>query len=156
MRLLRLAVGVATAFVLSLTTAGALTPAAASASPAPAVGLLAYETNYAVAGTPNFDGCADNTYTVACFEKYGDRWWVGLHVSSGRAEWRNELWNGSKWVLYREGSCISNLGAQTWGACNKDYYENSSVNAYGYRGSRLWWRACDSTCSSWVWDYNDQ
>lgn len=134
----------------------AVAPTAASAAPERAVTVAAYETNYAVSSGPSWGSCIRIQELDACFEKYGDQWGISAWTNSTvRLQWQNQLWNGSGWVLYREGQCISNLGVGH-GVCNKDYYEDSSTNYYGYTGSRLRWQACASSCSSWTsWTYNN-
>jgi hypothetical protein len=131
-------------------------PSGATAAP------LAYEVNYAVevSGEPPFEAYC-GTIEQACFERHGDRWWARDVENDGVArleiKWENRLWNGSAWALYRQGSCITDLGYFQWGVCNKDYYESGSVNAYGYRGSSLRWQFCYAVCYGWgVWQDNNQ
>ncbi|MEU3776942.1 hypothetical protein AB0F11_27815 [Streptomyces sp. NPDC032472] len=94
-----------------------------------------------------------------CFRTYGDQWWV-LDTDTPYAAiavWENELWDGDSWEPYRNGQCENKLGEGHWGVCNKDYYEDSSRNAYGGYGSRVRWRACGVFgCSSWsAWTRNN-
>lgn len=128
------------AFTLSVTTlALAVLPATATA--AQEVGaaadeggasVAAYEVDRAVKGTPPADvSCIEVTGAIACFQQYGDKWWVKDTAADGAsavAVWNNYR-NGS---LYRQGQCENRLGAGTWGVCNKNYYEDSVVE----------WAAC--------------
>ncbi len=80
-----------------------------------------------------------------CFAKYGDSWRIQDSLADGDQTfiyWENWLWNGSSWQPYRFGECSNNLGAPQWGACNKDYYESSSTNYYGGKGSRIRFQTC--------------
>ncbi|MFB7496620.1 hypothetical protein ACFC09_18360 [Streptomyces sp. NPDC056161] len=137
--------------------AGAFAAPAAQAVPQSPVGAQVhpYEWDTAEAGSPPSGmACVDLTGSTACFQKYGDKWWVKDTDPDGHsatASWKNTLWNGSAWILYRQGSCVNKLGAGKWGVCNKDYYEQSSKNYYGYPGSSLAWQACiyDSTAGTW-------
>ncbi|MEV4628184.1 hypothetical protein AB0J90_18080 [Micromonospora sp. NPDC049523] len=81
-----------------------------------------------------------------CFQKYGDRWWINLSPGwdQGTIEWSNELWGPNGWEEYRDGTCISQSSG--WAACNKDYYEDSTVRTGGYSGSRLTFRVCAGVC----------
>ncbi|MEV4624775.1 hypothetical protein AB0J90_00595 [Micromonospora sp. NPDC049523] len=133
----------------ALVVGGAIAPTAASAA--------AYEANYAVSASYIQGDCIGTQELDGCFKKYGDQW-GSQSWSSGttRLEWQNQLWNGSRWVLYREGVCINNLGLGEPGVCNKDYYEDSSLNAYGSYGSRVRMSLCNTTCSGWSsWLYNN-
>jgi hypothetical protein len=71
------------------------------------------------------------TGAEACFEKYGDKWYVKDTKSDGHsatASWINYLSDGRSWIPYRHGSCVNKSGAGKWGLCNKDYYEDSTTN----------------------------
>ncbi|MEV4658637.1 hypothetical protein [Micromonospora sp. NPDC049301] len=111
-----------------------LLPAAAVAATfvmaTPASAAPAYETNYAVRGTPPSSGLSCRPVSgvlQACFEAYGDKWWLRRDSSAYSGvgiEWENYR-NGS---LYRNGECVSYLPVGTWGVCNKDYYEDSTLS----------------------------
>ncbi|MET9451768.1 hypothetical protein [Streptomyces cinerochromogenes] len=147
----------------SLTALGGmlLLPGSASAAnpvtAAPAV--QAYEWDTAVSGgTPPQDCLANaisRTGSEACFERYGDVLWVKDTSADGHSatnSWDNYLADsGGNWTLYRQGSCVNKLGSGKWGYCNKDFYENSSANAYGGRGSSVDYAACvyDSADGTW-------
>jgi hypothetical protein len=125
----------------------------ALAAPAQAA---SYEWDTATASSqPSGLSCEVMTGAEACYEANGDIFWVKDTKADGHsatASWYNHLWNGSQWVLYREGSCVNKLGAGHWGTCNKDFYESSSTNPYGYtHGSELEWYACvyDSADGTW-------
>lgn len=119
--------------------------------------LNPYEWDTAVAGTPPQDfsgGCVTMTGAKACFEKNGDKWWVLDTVGDGHsatASWENWLYDGVEWVVWRSGSCVNKLGKGNWGVCNKEYYENSTINVYGFAGSEVFWEACiyDSANGTW-------
>lgn len=91
------------------------------------VGILALEVDQAVAGTPPSGlPCISITGAIACFDADGDQWWVkdtAADSASAEVDWDNYL-NGS---LYRSGICRNSLGANTWGVCNKNYYEDSYI-----------------------------
>ncbi|PZG01353.1 hypothetical protein C1I99_07560 [Micromonospora deserti] len=100
---------------------------------------------------------------MACFEAYGDKWWVAdtdIDGWSAATHWKNYLQDqNGNWLLAREGICINKSGGHTRAVCDKNYYENSTYpnGAFG-QGSYLTWRAClykSSTnqwngCSSWT------
>ncbi len=118
-----------------------------------------YEWDTAVAADSNpttdvLGNCTDMVGAKACFERHGDRWWVLDTDGDGHsatASWENWLLDGSSSVLWRNGSCVNKLGKGHWGVCNKDYYEDGSVNVFGSRGSALEWQACvyDSKDGTW-------
>ncbi|WP_007023859.1 hypothetical protein [Saccharomonospora iraqiensis] len=91
-----------------------------------------YELDYAVAGTPPSRSelrCGSVTAVEICYQAYGDRWWIRdlrADGASAAVDWDN-FRNGD---LYREGMCVTSLGAGEWGQCNKNYYEDSVVNGY--------------------------
>ncbi|GGM21256.1 hypothetical protein GCM10011608_02400 [Micromonospora sonchi] len=100
---------------------------------------------------------------AGCFKRYGDQWWVGHDLKRGEVvtlEWENYLrapdsGGYSYWKIYRTGYCY--LDTPGWGVCNKDYYEHSSTNYYGMKGSEVYWRVCvRGQCSQWEVTYNDQ
>jgi hypothetical protein len=127
-----------TSAVLILTLLPSTASAASGASPAeshPSGGptaAVAGEFNQAVAGSPPSGlPCIATTGAIACYQEYGDRWWVkdtALDSASAEAVWENYR-NGR---LYRSGICRNSLGNGNWGVCNKNYYEDSTI----------WWRAC--------------
>ncbi|MGW4466166.1 hypothetical protein [Micromonospora sp. NPDC004704] len=117
-----------------------------------------YETDYVVpTTTPIVGPCLVIQEAEGCFKEYGDQWSIRSWTSGTvRVEWQNQLWDGSQWVLYRIGGCISNLGYGQSGVCNKDYYESSSRNYFGSYGSRIRWSTCAPTCSGWgTWVNNN-
>ncbi|MEV5084528.1 hypothetical protein AB0K74_39105 [Streptomyces sp. NPDC056159] len=97
-----------------------------------------------------------------CFRKYGDQFWVRNWDSpkvSLEVRWQNELWDGQRWQLYRLGTCSAyQLNTGQWGVCNKDFYENTSTNAYKSQGSRVRWQiVTGTTFGAWSsWHLNDQ
>lgn len=113
-------------------------------------------------------GLPTSRFAGGCFKRYGDEWWVTQNALYGEkvyVDWENYLlapgpfFGGSHWELYRTGRCYLNtLSEFAWGVCNKDYYEHSSTNFYGLKGSQLRWRVCVQgwSCSSWTSRYNDQ
>ncbi|MEV5148186.1 hypothetical protein AB0L14_28285 [Streptomyces sp. NPDC052727] len=89
--------------------------------------------------------CATASGAEGCFVKYGDKFTVADTKSDGYSaavSWDNYLWDGSHWRLYRSGGCYNSAGAGTTGFCNYDFYENTSTNAYGAKGSKLVFQAC--------------
>ena len=81
---------------------------------------------------PSTVPCAVTTGARACFQAYGDRWWVqdtAPDSASAEARWRNYHSDGS---LHRLGVCRNSLGNGNWGVCNKNYNEGTSIQ----------WRAC--------------
>jgi hypothetical protein len=147
--------------VIGLSTAVAVlcAPSAASA--------VEWEVGYADEDE-SFDGCTGivrvNVEALACFQKYGDIWWVtqmrpnSFPIREISVQWVNELQNSrGEWVIYRQGQCY--YEGTSVARCNKNYYENSSKNALGGYGSRLAFKACVtgrgcSALSPWV--YNDE
>lgn len=119
----------------------------ADAYPNGVAAAVATEYNQAVAGTPPSGlPCIKTTGATACFEAYGDKWWVkdtAADSASADAVWQNYR-DGS---LYRQGICRNSLGNGEWGVCNKNYYEDSGLR----------WAACvydgsEDTlirCSTW-------
>ena len=80
--------------------------------------------------------CIPTTGALACYQAYGDRWYVQdtrADGASAEAFWQN--YRGGS--LYREGICRNSLGNGKWGVCNKNYYENSFIRwaACVYNGS---------------------
>ncbi len=104
---------------------------------------VAVEFNRAVASgpPPQTLACASTTGALACYQQDGDRWWVQDTASDGasaEAFWENRR-NGD---LYRHGICRNSLGNGTWGVCNKNYYEDSTI----------FWTACvyDGSAGTYV------
>ncbi|MFI5924760.1 hypothetical protein ACIA3K_02140 [Micromonospora sp. NPDC051543] len=158
MRIRQILAGATLTLGLVSAIAAAPAQAARSAPPDPAD-----EWNYATPGSPPSDLiCAThkqgNVNAKGCLRLYGDQWWsVNVRGEDMYLVWKNTLWNGASWVLYREGTCFNDLGAGSWGVCNKDYYENSSVNAFGYKGSELIFQVCSALgCSAPVRESNRQ
>jgi hypothetical protein len=114
-----------------------------------------WDTATTVDGLPAGDYfCVDMTGAEACFEKYGDKWYVKDTKSDGHsatASWINYLSDGRSWIPYRHGSCVNKSGAGKWGLCNKDYYEDSTTNPARGNGSRIQFQACvyDSADGTW-------
>ncbi|MET8568963.1 hypothetical protein [Streptomyces sp. NPDC004783] len=104
--------------------------------------------------------CTSVTSGNGCFRKYGDQFWVRKwDAVSFDVRWENELWDGQRWLTYRMGTCTAyTLDVGQWGVCNKDFYENSSTNAYGSQGSRLRWQIVAGTSfGPWSsWHLNNQ
>jgi len=130
--------------------------AAASGVLATAVPATAqFESNTAVAGTPNFSAypatCVTYADSEACFQPNGDTIWVKDIKADGAAaygDWANDLRDvDGVWWGYRDGRCTNHLGYGHWGSCKKDFYENSTnPNAFGGQGSRITiWAATYST-----------
>ncbi|GAA2706744.1 hypothetical protein [Micromonospora olivasterospora] len=148
---------------------GGAAPASASADttvPARAavagIGTMDAPDNAVPGSPPTGLHCTATQGVQGCFKKYGDQWWVQDTASDVTAYaavlWENHLRDGSgSWGLYRSGECNNRLGDGRWGVCNKDYWEDSSHNAWGGYGSRLRWRSCGVYgCTSWSnWVYND-
>lgn len=118
MRKLMLALIMAVAAAL-----GVMVPGAALAAPE-------YESEFAVKGWPENFGrlyCADPREKLrVCYEREGDKWWIqDLSGDSASAvvQWRN-IRDGS---VYRHGRCINSHGGGEWAYCNKNYYENSTL-----------------------------
>ncbi|MGJ7908063.1 hypothetical protein ACOQFL_16480 [Actinopolyspora sp. H202] len=90
------------------------------------------ELNYAVAGNlpPRSELVCHSVPAVEiCYEAAGDHWWVQDQASDGASAvvyWEN-LRSGS---LYRSGFCVNSLSSGQWGQCNKNYYENSTLNGF--------------------------
>jgi len=109
---------------------------------------VAVEFNRAVAsGQSPMSTCASTTGALACYYQASDTWYVqdtAADGASAEARWENYRNDD----LYRSGICRNSLGNGNWGACNKNYYEDST----------LWWRACVYNgsagtlvrCSGWV------
>ncbi|OQO90345.1 hypothetical protein B1813_17500 [Saccharomonospora piscinae] len=103
-----------------------------------------------------------------CLKKYGDRlfaWDTTLDGFSVYVLWENQLKNSNgTWSLYRKGRCTSSHGWDTYGECNKNFYENSTFpNAKGGQGSRIRIKSCADVkliadhCTAWSsWMLNDK
>ncbi len=132
-RLLALAVGMTLTALLFTLLPWAGPAATAAPELTGDVGTMAVELDSAVAssGPPPGLLCPAVAGAIACFDPYGDRWYVkdtAADSASAEARWNNYLSN----ELYRTGICRNSLGAGRWGVCNKNYYEQSTVH----------WRAC--------------
>jgi hypothetical protein len=80
-----------------------------------------------------------------CFTKHDDVWHILDAAVDGQQTfiyWENWLKAGSSWKPYRSGWCNNDLGGANWGKCNKNYYESSSKNYYGSKGSRIRFQTC--------------
>lgn len=127
----------------------------------------AFETDTAVSANPPLEignhessVCKTMTGAAACFQKYGDVLWVEDTASNGASAsvyWENYLWNGSSWVFWRQGKCVNSLGNLHWGKCDKDFYEDSTLNPLGSRGSGIRVYPCNGNdCSgSYLWLRNN-
>jgi hypothetical protein len=123
-------------------SSAASTPAGAPmASPAAA---SSEEVDTATAGSPDFgshSACSATEAAEGCFVTYGDHLWVRDAAPDGLVAsvyWENRLWNGSSWILWRNGRCENHLGSGKWGGCNKDFYENgTNPNGIGGKGSEV-------------------
>lgn len=94
-----------------------------------------------------------------CFTKNDDLWYIQDAFPDGSQTfvyWENWLWSGdgpgAQWKPYRYGECTNNLNAPNWGKCNKNYYESSSTNFYGGKGSKIRFQTCrrvpaDNVCN---------
>jgi hypothetical protein len=107
-----------------------LAPSAASAA------YYGAETDYSsrwAEGYPDYDSygvCRYATGVDACFQSYGDRFWVWDELVNGKpdgysaaVEWRDV--DGT-----RSGTCVNNHGSGVLGDCNKIFVE----------GHRIFWR----------------
>lgn len=167
MRRLSTALATATATACILTAAPAATAAPAHPGGRDAAGnsvstAATWETDTAVAGTPPSGlPCKSTTGVTVCFEANGDILWVKDTVSDGYAaiaSWENYLRDTSgNWQFYRHGECDNKLSAGHWGYCNKDFYEDTSLNEYGGHGSGLRLYPCTSSvCSTdYLWVRNN-
>ncbi|MGQ4515417.1 hypothetical protein [Streptomyces sp. DW26H14] len=151
MRLARCAILTAAALTLGVSglVANTSTPAAAAVA------------EYAKAGTPNFDKhvikCVSVSGAKACFQPYGDILWV--YGRGHDANWENHIRNSSgAWQEYRVGSCMNALSGNRWGYCNKNFYEDTTKNKYGGKGSgiRLQAEADGKNVSSQIWIRNNR
>lgn len=137
------------------TTIAATTPVAADTTDG---------TQLATPGNPTDDDvfsnqeCNNGPEVGACFQRSGDRIWVWDGGDNGlvvRAHWSNWLWDGSSWVLYRNGDC--KISWKGWGYCDKDFYEDSSANADGSTGSGVRVYACNWDCTNgYKWARNNK
>jgi hypothetical protein len=137
--------GLVLAAALALSSPSGATAAPAPAGGVPAVTAAAYEWNVAVAGSvPSGLHCTERAGAKACFQPNGDKWWVKDTKADGHsatASWENYLCDGSECDLYRDGSCVNELGSGEWGVCNKNYYE----------GSIVLWQACVYDAGDGTW-----
>ncbi|EID52706.1 hypothetical protein [Saccharomonospora xinjiangensis] len=129
MRTIRVLLPAVAALILALLPATASAGQESPAAGEDRVSVNAYELDLAVAGTPPSSGlvCKSVTGAYACFEHYGDKWWVKDTATDGASAvviWDNYR-NGS---LYRQGECQNRLGSGQWGVCNKNYYEDSTLD----------------------------
>jgi hypothetical protein len=98
-------------------------------------------------GTP-CKSLSDNIDARVCFQKNGDRLWVDDLSADGYSAmmyWENLLQRpDGYWQLHRYGRCYNRLGAGNgWALCDKDFWEDSSLNALGGHGSLLYIYACE-------------
>ncbi|TXS28387.1 hypothetical protein EAO74_13380 [Streptomyces sp. gb1(2016)] len=100
----------------------------------------------------------------ACFQRYGDLIWTKDTSADGYSvytNWTNQLKQPSgTWKTYRTGKCSNPGSSGDNASCNKDFYESSSTNAYGGKGSRIQVSACvasfgDDECQTTTWINND-
>ncbi|GHH80465.1 hypothetical protein GCM10018781_60900 [Kitasatospora indigofera] len=147
-----------------------ITGALALPSPAQARVAITWEEDFATSSAPVFcDVVSLSGYTdggFSCFQKYGDVLQVRTGASDANGnirrmsvQWKNELKDkNGNWNLYRYGECFNDLGTDLYGVCNKDFYEDSTTNKLGGKGSRLAIKHCiQGVCEPWsIWFRNDQ
>ena len=138
-------------------------PAPAALDAASAAAAIGEEYNTGKAGNPPAFGAGDcrvEGWGTACLHRYGDVIWIKDSRGDGfsaEADWENYLWDGSAWRLYRRGRCVNNLKAGHWAYCNKDFYEDQSINIYGTKGSGLRIDACEIACvEGYTWVRNNE
>lgn len=121
------AAGVATLLLAALPVTASAAQETSAAGEEGASAAATLEIDRAKKGTyPGGLSCVTVTGAQACFEAYGDKWWVKDTSSDGASAvviWDNYR-NGS---LYRQGECQNRMGAGSWGVCNKNYYEGSNL-----------------------------
>lgn len=121
------AAGVATLLLAALPVTASAAQETSAAGEEGASAAATLEIDRAKKGTyPGGLSCVTVTGAQACFEAYGDKWWVKDTAADGASAvvtWRNYR-NGS---LYRSGQCENRMGSGTWGVCNKNYYEGSDL-----------------------------
>lgn len=131
-----------------------MTSAAAFSLLVPGTALAVdYEYDNGVQGTPPATFlCADPVPEVrVCYERGGDKWWVQDRKADHKSaivEWANYRNNS----LYRTGRCVNSHEAGSWASCNKNYYEDSTLQ--GYQG--LWNRSAGDDVElylSEVWQF---
>jgi hypothetical protein len=119
-----------------------------------------------VGGSPGSDStCIINIQGAkACFQPYGDVIWIkdtSFDGYSVYAKWTNQLRDsGGSWHNNRSGKCSNPGSSGDWASCNKDFYEASTTNSYGGKGSRIQVTACiasigDDECDTSTWISND-
>jgi hypothetical protein len=122
------AAGVATLLLAALPVTASAAQETSAAGEEGASAAATLEIDRAKKGTyPGGLSCVTVTGAQACFEAYGDKWWVKDTVADGASAvvyWDNYR-NGS---LYRIGRCENRLGSGNWGVCNKNYYEGSTLD----------------------------
>jgi hypothetical protein len=99
-----------------------LVPTAASAA------YYGSETNYGVEvpyppDNDWYSKCTDPGPATACFQPYGDYFYVHDDTADGYSaalDWFDA--DSNRW-----GSCVNKHGAGTWGACNKDFVEGHTI-----------------------------
>lgn len=116
-------------------------------------------------GAPSSGTCiTEITGATGCFQPYGDVIYIkdtSLDGYSVYVKWQNEIRNSSgTWHSYRNGKCTSDRGKGDWAKCDKDFYEASSTNALGGKGSRIKLTACvasigDDECATSPWLSNN-
>ncbi|MFJ8795802.1 hypothetical protein [Streptomyces sp. NPDC102462] len=98
-------------------------------------------------------GPSDLDGNRACFRKNGDQWFIYDGSAGGwpSVDWENQLVDKDGiWHSYRSGECVNPWPYDNWGVCNKDYYESSTLNKLGGRGSQVRFRLCqDGGCTRW-------
>ncbi len=120
---------------------------------------VTYEWNVAVAGSEptgaHPSGCTSMSGSNACFTPYGDHWSVQDTKSDGHsatASWQDWHFNGSQYVMIREGSCVNERGHGTWGACSKNYIEEDLIIFYAcvYDAGDGTWHGCSVSQSMYA------
>jgi hypothetical protein len=89
-----------------------------------------FELTKAVAGDPPSGlPCSTTAGAVACFQQYGDIFWVKDSLADGHsavADWEDYL-DSTSGPVYRRGRCINSLGNGIWARCNKNLGETTVV-----------------------------
>ncbi|MFC8534178.1 hypothetical protein ACFUJY_09495 [Streptomyces sp. NPDC057249] len=101
---------------------------------------------------------------TGCFKPYGDVIYTrdnSFDAYSVYAKWQNQIRDSSgTWHAYRNGKCTNDRGQGDWAKCDKNFYEASTTNAYGGKGSRIKLTVCvanlgDDHCATTPWLSND-
>jgi hypothetical protein len=103
-----------------------------------------------------------NSWGETCFQKHGDKIWIidtSHNSKAAYAYWENYLKKpDGTWKYLRSGKCHATGYVLDWHTCANNFYEDTSVNSYGGKGSgiRLWICQDGSGCSSnYLWVRNN-